>query len=276
MPTTSARACPASSARAASTAPSASCSAPRTCAPSRPRPPGPRASRRSPGWARGGGAPAVRRIEDSDRATDEDRRAAAAARAVAEEQGRAIAAAGAGATTPSCSTRPTDGPPPPPPSIAARSPSARRSRARAETLPGGVATWHPTRGRSWRRGSRRQRSETGPRRTGSGIAPRTTTHRRAPAQGRRRAPESIAPTVPAVWSPKGDRLAVGGRVEIAVYDAKLVPLFRLRTAETAVALAFSADGARLFAGLEGGGLARLDVATGATERELAAIAAPCI
>ena len=52
------------------------------------------------------------------------------------------------------------------------------------------------------------------------------------------APESLLPTTPAAWSPRSDRLAVGGRVEIAIYDASLTPLFRLRTAETAVALAF--------------------------------------
>ena len=53
-------------------------------------------------------------------------------------------------------------------------------------------------------------------------------------------------------------------------DASLTPLFRLRTAETAVALAFSADGARLFAGLEGGDVVVFrHVVTGAAEHALA-------
>jgi WD40 repeat protein len=70
------------------------------------------------------------------------------------------------------------------------------------------------------------------------------------------------------WSSDGARLAVGGDDEAVVYDADLHPTLRLRTKEPVLALAFAADGGRLFAGLDGALVRVFDAVTGAAERDL--------
>jgi WD40 repeat protein len=66
---------------------------------------------------------------------------------------------------------------------------------------------------------------------------------------------------PLAWSSGGDRIAVGGDSEVAVFDTDLRATLRLRTKAPVLAVAFTPDGGRILAGLDDGTLLAFDAVT---------------
>jgi WD40 repeat protein len=210
------------------------------------------------------------RIERSDRADDEARRAAAAVRAAAEEHGRAVAERGSRREAPELFD----------PDAARRAAADALFHRGAEASRAGDhaaakklfldawEAWHPSphalveAGLEARLDGARAEAQALWDRAAyddATVAVRPELSAGAP---------SILGAASLAWSPAGDRLAVGGDQEIVIFDAELRPVLRVHADAAVLALAFTADGNRLFAGLDGGAVRELDGVTGAALRSL--------
>lgn len=212
----------------------------------------------------------ARRIEGSDRATAADRAAAKAASAAAEEHARTIAAAGSRRDDPELFD----------PAEKRRQAAADLFRRGTEAARGGDAAgakklfldawsaWHPSpralveaglAARAMGDRAEAQRlfdraayddAATGIRPEIAGLAPRAVGGACAAWEGGARAP----------------RLSIAGDEEIAVLEADLAPVLRIRTGEAVSALAFA--GGVIGAGLGGGRLRIYDAVTGAQRADV--------
>jgi len=211
------------------------------------------------------------RIERSDRASDADRAAAKAARAVAEEHARGVAAAGSRHDDPELYD------------------PAEKLRAHADDLHRGGAfalragdaagakklfleawsTWHP---------NPRALIEAGL--AAQALGEKAEAQRFWDRALYDDAAASLRPEVPAgapraiggallAWSAGGDRLAIGGDEEIAVFTGDLAEVLRIHTGEAVTALSFAAGDGLLAAGLSGGKARLYDTVLGTARAELA-------
>jgi WD40 repeat protein len=216
------------------------------------------------------------RIDRSDRASDEDRKAAAAARAIAEAHGRAVIEAGRHANAPELfdpnQKRRADAD-----ALLHRAASAARAgdhKTAKQLYLDAWTAWHPSpaalvgagiAARALGEGAEAQRlfDRAAYDDSGSAVRPEIP-------QG---APSLLTGSAALAWSADGARLAIGGDEEIAVFDAALHPTLRIHNGEAVAALAFDADEARLFAGLDG--MVRVyDALTGALLRTLEGMRGP--